>query len=84
MFSENQDKEVEKEKLDFSEVGVWISKKKKENEIQEKEVSDLIQEKIRIIIELGSIYLICEGRSWMPIISVSSVVIFPTRISVVI
>jgi len=40
--------EVEKEKIVFSEVGNWTERKSAEVELREKEIFDLVQEKIRI------------------------------------
>jgi len=51
VFAKSKIENTEKEKLNFSEIGVWISKKKKENEIRERNVFDIIQKKIDIFVD---------------------------------
>jgi hypothetical protein len=46
IFSEGKLEELEEEKIEFSEVGNWIEKKREENKSKEKELFDLIQNKI--------------------------------------
>jgi hypothetical protein len=46
IFWEEEPKEIEKQKISFSEIGSWVEKKAGENETREKEVFNLIQEKI--------------------------------------
>ena len=50
IFENNKDKEIEKEKIGFSEIGDWIDKKKKEIEVREEKVFVLIQEKINVFV----------------------------------